>query len=350
MELRPGRVRQGHGRSWKRRAFTKNLREVGDVLFLRKVVPVWYPSIGARGRNTLPIARQTTRRPAVFAIPGLPHLAVFSVGIDGSVIHNSLLKQLVTGHGSFGDHDSSVIPSSEGARVASGLAPSPGHPAMPRKDDASACSAKPLGPEPLVSKGLQLQLHFWDRNQEGITSSAYDEHMPTRAGDKLHLAPARLARQPAERSEGERQFPGGWAATGAVAKQPGGDGDRPGRGAADLRRIANEELRLSAAHQSWVPHRSPLNVPDGAALVPVPERPGTLAVLGQVAASTCRVAWGGLGRRSGWHSPGRSLLRQSAGGGGTHGFARLDRCHESHVQCDSGLFPDHRHTVAGRPR
>src|ERR1017187_4042769 len=36
---------------------------------------------------------------------------------------------------------------------------------MPRKDDASACSAKPLGPEPLVSKGLQLQLHFWDRNQ-----------------------------------------------------------------------------------------------------------------------------------------------------------------------------------------
>src|ERR1022692_3609356 len=40
-----------------------------------------------------------------------------------------------------------------------------GHPAMPRKDDASACSAKPLGPEPLVSKGLQLQLHFWDRNR-----------------------------------------------------------------------------------------------------------------------------------------------------------------------------------------
>src|ERR1022692_4248507 len=39
-----------------------------------------------------------------------------------------------------------------------------GHPAMPRKDDASACSAKPLGPEPLVSKGLRLQLHFWDRN------------------------------------------------------------------------------------------------------------------------------------------------------------------------------------------
>src|ERR1039458_4295012 len=116
MELRPGRVRQGHGRSWKRRAFTKNLREVGDVLFLRKVVPVWYPSIGARGRNTLPIARQTTRRPAVFAIPGLPHLAVFSVGIDGSVIHNSLLKQLVTGHGSFGDHDSSVIPSSARAQ------------------------------------------------------------------------------------------------------------------------------------------------------------------------------------------------------------------------------------------
>src|ERR1019366_7331558 len=109
MELRPGRVRQGHGRSWKRRAFTKNLREVGDVLFLRKVVPVWYPSIGARGRNTLLIARQTTRRPAVFAIPGLPHLAVFSVGIDGSVIHNSLLKQVVTGHGSLGDHDSSVI-------------------------------------------------------------------------------------------------------------------------------------------------------------------------------------------------------------------------------------------------
>src|ERR1039457_6043880 len=164
MELRPGRVRQGHGRSWKRRAFTKHLREVGDVLFLRKVVPVWYSSIGARGRNTLPIARQTTRRPAVFAIPGLPHLAVFSVGIDGSVIHNSLLKQLVTGHGSFGDHDSSVIPSSEGAPVASGLPPSPGHPAMPRKDDASACSVKPLGPEPLVSKGLQLQLHFWDRN------------------------------------------------------------------------------------------------------------------------------------------------------------------------------------------
>src|ERR1019366_6604879 len=116
MELRPGRVRQGHGRSWKRRAFTKNLREVGDVLFLRKVVPVWYPSIGARGRNTLLIARQTTRRPAVFAIPGLPHLAVFSVGIDGSVIHNSLLKQVVTGHGSLGDHDSSVIPSSEGAQ------------------------------------------------------------------------------------------------------------------------------------------------------------------------------------------------------------------------------------------
>src|ERR1022692_2172020 len=165
MELRPGRVRQGHGRSWKRRAFTKNLREVGDVLFLRKVVPVWYPSIGARGRNTLPIARQTTRRPAVFAIPGLPHLAVFSVGIDGSVIHNSLLKQLVTGHGSFGDHDSSVIPSSEGAPVASGLAPSPGHPSMPRNDDASACSAKPLGPEPLVSKGLQLQFHYCDRNR-----------------------------------------------------------------------------------------------------------------------------------------------------------------------------------------
>src|ERR1039457_469941 len=116
MELRPGRVRQGHGRSWKRRAFTKHLREVGDVLFLRKVVPVWCPSIGARGRNTLPIARQTTRRPAVLAIPGLPHLAVFSVGIDGSVIHNSLLKQLVTGHGSFGDHDSSVIPSSESAQ------------------------------------------------------------------------------------------------------------------------------------------------------------------------------------------------------------------------------------------
>src|ERR1022692_805275 len=41
-----------------------------------------------------------------------------------------------------------------------------GHPAMPRKDDASACSAKPLGPEPLVSKGLQLQLHFWDRNRQ----------------------------------------------------------------------------------------------------------------------------------------------------------------------------------------
>src|ERR1019366_3295560 len=56
------------------------------------------------------------RRPAVFAIPGLPHLAVFSVGIDGSVIHNSLLKQVVTGHGSLGDHDSSVIPSSEGAQ------------------------------------------------------------------------------------------------------------------------------------------------------------------------------------------------------------------------------------------
>src|ERR1039457_2093432 len=116
MELRPGRVRQGHGRSWKRRAFTKHLREVGDVLFLRKVVPVWYPSIGARGRNTLLIARQTARRPAVFAISGLPHLAVFSVGIDGSVIHNSLLKQVVTGHGSLGDHDSSVIPSSEGAQ------------------------------------------------------------------------------------------------------------------------------------------------------------------------------------------------------------------------------------------
>src|ERR1039457_3295141 len=94
----------------------QELREVGDVLFLRKVVPVWYPSIGARGRNTLLIARQTTRRPAVFAIPGLPHLAVFSVGIDGSVIHNSLLKQVVTGHDSLGDHDSSVIPSSEGAQ------------------------------------------------------------------------------------------------------------------------------------------------------------------------------------------------------------------------------------------
>src|ERR1039458_8533233 len=37
---------------------------------------------------------------------------------------------------------------------------------MPRKDDASACSAKPLGPEPLVSKGLQLQLHLWDRNPD----------------------------------------------------------------------------------------------------------------------------------------------------------------------------------------
>src|ERR1039458_1208965 len=46
MELRPGRVRQGHGRSWKRRAFTKHLREVGDVLFLRKVVPVWYRQSG----------------------------------------------------------------------------------------------------------------------------------------------------------------------------------------------------------------------------------------------------------------------------------------------------------------
>src|ERR1022692_2154279 len=43
-----------------------------------------------------------------------------------------------------------------------------GHPAMPRKDDASACSAKPLGPEPLVSKGLQLQLHFWDRNLKNV--------------------------------------------------------------------------------------------------------------------------------------------------------------------------------------
>jgi hypothetical protein len=163
MELRPGRVRQGHGRSWKRRAFIKNLREVGDVLFLRKVVPVWYPSIGARGRNTLLIARQTTRRPTVFAIPGLPHLAVFSVGIDGSVIHNSLLKQLVTGHGSLGDHDPSVIASSEGAqwRQVWHLRRPPSH---APKDDASACSAKPLGPEPLVSKGLQLQLHFWDRS------------------------------------------------------------------------------------------------------------------------------------------------------------------------------------------
>src|ERR1039457_5033952 len=163
MELRPVRVRQGHGRSWKRRAFTKNLREVGGVLFLRKVFPVWYPSIGARGRNTLPIARQTTRRPAVFAIPGLPHLAVFSVGIDGSVIHNSLLKQLVTGHGSFGDHDSSVIPSSESAqwRQVWHLRRPPSH---APEEDASACSAKPLGPEPLVSKGLQLQLHFWDRS------------------------------------------------------------------------------------------------------------------------------------------------------------------------------------------
>src|ERR1039458_7191376 len=75
MELRPGRVRQGHGRSWKRRAFTKHLREVGDVLFLRKVVPVWYPSIGARGRNTLLIARQTARRPG-----GLRHPRIATLG------------------------------------------------------------------------------------------------------------------------------------------------------------------------------------------------------------------------------------------------------------------------------
>src|ERR1019366_6325284 len=125
MELRPGRVRQGHGRSWKRRAFTKNLREVGDVLFLRKVVPVWYPSIGARGRNTLPIARQTTRRPAVFAIPGLPHLAIFSVGIDGSVIHNSLLKQLVTWSWFFRRPRFQRNSFLRKCPVASGLAPSP---------------------------------------------------------------------------------------------------------------------------------------------------------------------------------------------------------------------------------
>src|ERR1019366_7056289 len=164
MELRPGRVRQGHGRYWKRRAFTKNLREVGDVLFLRKVVPVWYPSIGARGRNTLLIARQTTRRPAVFAIPGLPHLAVFS-GRNRWLGH----PQLIAETGSYWSWFSRRPRFQRNSflrrcPVASGLAPSPGHPAMPRKDDASACSAKPLGPEPLVSKGLQLQLHFWDRN------------------------------------------------------------------------------------------------------------------------------------------------------------------------------------------
>jgi hypothetical protein len=32
--------------------------------------------------------------------------------------------------------------------------------AMPRKNDKSACSAEPLGPEPIVSKGLQLQFTF----------------------------------------------------------------------------------------------------------------------------------------------------------------------------------------------
>ena len=62
------------------------------------------------------------------------------------------------------DHDPRVIPSSEGCPVASGVVPS-ANPAMPRKDNESACSAEPLGPEPTVSKGLQLQLHFWDRNR-----------------------------------------------------------------------------------------------------------------------------------------------------------------------------------------
>src|ERR1039457_941667 len=159
MELRPGRVRQGHGRSWKRRAFTKNLREVGDVLFLRKVVPVWYPSIGARGRNTLLIARQTTRRPAVFAIPGLPHLAVFSVGIDGSVIHNSLLKQVVTGHGSLGDHDSSVIPSSE-CPVASGLAPSPATQPCPGRMTHQRAPQNPSDRNPLDRKAFNSNYTF----------------------------------------------------------------------------------------------------------------------------------------------------------------------------------------------
>src|ERR1035438_7922636 len=165
MELRLGRVRQGHGRSWKRRAFTKNLREVGDVLFLRKVVPVWYPSIGARGRNTLPIARQTTRRPAVFAIPGLPHLAIFSVGIDGSVIHNSLLKQLVTGHGSFGDHDSSVIPSSESGPVASGLAPPPATEPCPCRMTHQRAPQNPSDRNPLYRKAFNSN-YTWDRNPE----------------------------------------------------------------------------------------------------------------------------------------------------------------------------------------
>src|ERR1017187_1701436 len=159
MELRPGRVRQGHGRSWKRRAFTKHLREVGDVLFLRKVVPVWYPSIGARGRNTLLIARQTTRRPAVFAIPGLPHLAVFSVGIDGSVIHNSLLKQVVTGHGSLGDHDSSVIPSSE-CPVASGLAPSPATQPCPGRMTHQRAPQNPSDRNPLYRKAFNSNYTF----------------------------------------------------------------------------------------------------------------------------------------------------------------------------------------------
>src|ERR1035438_9737576 len=160
MELRPGRVRQGHGRSWKRRAFTKHLREVGDVLFLRKVVPVWYASIGASRPNTLLIARQTTRRPAVFAIPGLPHLAVFSVGIDGSVIHNSLLKHVVTGHGSLGDHDSSVIPSSEGAQWRQVWLPSPATQPCPGRMTHQRAPQNPSERNPLYRKAFDSNYTF----------------------------------------------------------------------------------------------------------------------------------------------------------------------------------------------
>src|ERR1039457_1750466 len=166
MELRPGRVRQGSAGS----------RQILETSRLHQASSgSWRRSFSQKGSSCLvPVNRgarpeHLAHRPANHPeAGGLRHPRIATLG--RFLRRNRWLghPQLIAETGSYWSWFSRRprFQRNSFLRVPSGVRSGTfaGHPAMPRKDDASACSAKPLGPEPLVSKGLQLQLHFWDRN------------------------------------------------------------------------------------------------------------------------------------------------------------------------------------------
>jgi len=133
-----------------------------SVAFLRKMVLVRYSSIRAGGRIPLPAGTRLQVPGSLRRTPLLDRPCSWTRATRVSTTHCNARRLPAIASPGTGAHDNSLLgtcPVAPSFRCLRQFGQ-----AIPRRDNGAISSPELPGPELTVSKGVQLQLHFWERN------------------------------------------------------------------------------------------------------------------------------------------------------------------------------------------